>query len=231
MPSKKSDSPLPEGFIRFHGRRKGKAVSPLKLALYERFMPELAYKDAAFFTESGNNVLEIGFGGGEHLAAMAFARPNSRFLGAEPFINGVAGLVHHLCRNGDHPDNVKIYADDIRKIYPDFPDAVFDEVYLLFPDPWRKKRHAERRFINEDNIVAIHRLLKPGKDFIVATDDPTYIDWVDSKMPEFADIFLPSFRSETPPAGWITTRYEAKALRDGRQPVYYAFRKTDLFRN
>ncbi len=226
MSSEKSNqSPLPEGFIRFHGRRKGKSISPLKQSLYEEFMPILGYKDASLYNKDGINCLEIGFGGGEHLAAMAFTNPNINYLGAEPFINGVASIINHLCYEKEPPKNIRIYQDDIRKIYPDFADETFDEVYLLFPDPWRKKRHKDRRFINEENILDLHRLLKMGKMFIVATDDPTYQEWVDETMPEFKDKFELSQRTDVTPENWIQTRYEAKAIKAGRTPIYYFFKK------
>ncbi len=219
-------SPLPSDFIRFHGRRKGKTISQLKQSLYEKFMPMLSYQGADFFASSEKNCLEIGFGGGEHLAALAKAHPNTKFLGAEPFINGVTSLIHHLCYQQEStPNNIKIYPDDIRKIYSDFQDESFDEIYLLFPDPWRKSRHSERRFVNEDNILSIHRLLKRGRDFIIASDDPTYILWVDEVMPKYLDRFALRLRTETAPVDWIPTRYEIKALKAGRQPVYYFFSK------
>ncbi len=220
-----NQSPLPEGFIRFHGRRKGKSISPLKQTLYDEFMPSLEYKEGDFFNNNKRNILEIGFGGGEHLAAMAFMAPDTNFLGAEPFINGVTSLITHLCFKKTPPTNVKIYADDIRKVYEDFNDCIFDEVYLLFPDPWRKKRHKDRRFVNEENILSIHRLLKQGHNFIVASDDATYIDWVDEKMPEFKDKFEMILRTDKTPENWIQTRYEAKAIKAGRTPIYYYFKK------
>ncbi len=220
-----NQSPLPEGFIRFHGRRKGKSISTTKQELYDEYMPSLKYKNPSLFNKDGYNCLEIGFGGGEHLAEMVRARPEVNFLGAEPFINGVASLIFHLCYKQIPPDNVRVFADDIRQLYPEFDDKTFDEVYLLFPDPWRKKRHSDRRFINEDNILSVHRLLKTGKQFIVASDDPTYIDWVDEKMPEYKDKFELVLRTDIRPEGWIPTRYENKAIRAGRVPVYYFFKK------
>ncbi len=221
----KNFNPLPEGFIRFHGRRKGKAISPLKQSLYDEFMPLLKYESADFFNPNNENILEIGFGGGEHVAGMAKENPEKKYLGAEPFINGVTSLINHLCFKQTPPDNIKIYGDDIRKIYDEFKDETFDEIYLLFPDPWRKKRHKDRRFINEENIISVHRLLKTGKNFIVASDDLTYIDWVDEVMPNFTDKFEMTARLDKAPDGWIQTRYEAKAIKAGRVPIYYFFKK------
>ena len=181
-------------------------------------------------------ILEIGFGGGEHLAEMAKREAKSGFLGAEPFQNGVASLLAHL--NGSHDtgtgklelekgrtDNVRIWPGDIRELFEKFPEGVFKRIYLLYPDPWPNKRHAERRFINTYNIPHLYRLLMENGELVLATDVAPYVEWTLEKMAE-AGLFYQTKRNiHTPPRGWISTRYEKKGIAAGRQPTYLIFKK------
>ena len=165
--------------------------------------------------------LEIGFGGGEHLAWQAHRNPDVGIIGGEVFLNGVASLLGHLERNGS--DNVRIFAEDIRRFFPALPDACLSRMFVLFPDPWPKKRHADRRFIGPDNLPQLSRLLTDGGELRIATDDAIYKDWARAQMavhPDFADVTVdPAVKVED----WPPTRYEEKARAQGREPIFLRY--------
>ncbi len=166
--------------------------------------------------------LEIGFGGGEHLAALAAQHPTIGFIGCEPFINGVSSLLLLLEEGG--LDNVRIFAEDARLLLERLPDASVDRAFLLFPDPWPKRRHLERRFANAQGLDLIARVLADGAEFRAATDHPVLRDWMPAQIgghPAFALVDRALSRPET----WPATRYEAKAITEGRQPIYLTYRR------
>ena len=231
--------------LRFFGRRKGKPIRSGRAELMEMWLPKLTVKVPAkgkinlkkqFGIVPETLALEIGFGGGEHLAEIAKQDRKTGFLGAEPFQNGVASLLAHL--NGSHNtgtgelkleagrvDNVRIWPGDIRELFDRFPDGVFKRIYLLYPDPWPKKRHAERRFINSYNIPHLYRLLADDGELMLATDVAPYVEWTLEKMAEI-DLFKQTKKAvHTPPKGWIPTRYEKKGIAAGRIPTYLIFKK------
>ncbi len=165
--------------------------------------------------------LEIGFGGGEHLAAQAAAHRDVGLIGSEVFLNGVAALLGYVQR--EQLDNVRVFAEDVRHLFPALPDACFAKVFVLFPDPWPKKRHAERRFIGPANLPTLARLMPEGAELRVATDEPTYKEWAQEQLEA-----SPHFVTATPdptrrPAEWPQTRYEQKAVREGRQSIYLRY--------
>jgi tRNA (guanine-N7-)-methyltransferase len=166
--------------------------------------------------------LEIGFGGGEHLAAQAERHPAYGFIGCEPFVNGIASLLDHLDRQS--LTNVRIFPDDARVILDALPSASVDRCYVLFADPWPKARHAERRFIGSENIPRLARVIKPEGLLYLATDDARLADWMQIHMRASAD-FVELHNSSTPPNGWVPTRYEQKAIKVGRAPVYRVYRR------
>ena len=229
--------------LRFFGRRKGKGLTPSRQRLLDNLLPkvsitkEKAKKIQKSFGVPVNQVwLEVGFGGGEHLAELAFQNPNVGIIGAEPFINGVASLLAYL--NGSHryphddlgleqgrTDNVRIWPDDIRLLFPLFPDKVFNRIFVLYPDPWPKARHAERRFINATNLPELYRLLADNGELIVATDVIGYADWVKEQMVLFNKFSQVNPDQHQPPADWVSTRYEQKGIKAGRQPNYFIFCK------
>ncbi len=231
--------------IRFFGRRKGKAITGIRAKMLEEWLPQLTPKIPArgkiklsFGIKPEKLVLEVGFGGGEHLAELAKRNPMTGFLGAEVFLNGVASLMAHL--NGSHQsgtgklelekervDNIRIWPEDIRLLFDKLPDALFDEIYVLYPDPWPKKRHAQRRFINDENIPVLWRLLKPKGKVFLATDVAQYAEWAIQRMDESHLFNQIKKDTKTPPKGWISTRYEQKGLKAGRQPNYMIFQKKD----
>jgi tRNA (guanine-N7-)-methyltransferase len=171
--------------------------------------------------------LEIGFGGGEHLAYRADLLPDHGFIGCEPFLNGVAQALGHV--RDQRLANVRIHMGDALDVLRRLPDASLTMVYLLHPDPWPKARHAKRRMINDGPLALIAAKLKPGGEFRVATDDPTYLNWALMIMQRHTDDF--DWLVERPadflerPGAWIETRYGAKAHRQGRRPYYLRYRR------
>ena len=167
--------------------------------------------------------LEIGFGGGEHLAHQAALHPGISFLGAEPFVNGVAKLLALI--EDSNLQNVRIHDSDARDLLEVLPDQCFERIYLLYPDPWPKSRHKRRRFVSPETIGQFHRILLPGGQFYFASDIEDYVNWtrehvaVHGGFDEDGDVSQPY-------ENWIETRYEAKARREGRGSSYLRFRRS-----
>ncbi len=174
--------------------------------------------------------LEVGFGGGEHALAQIAAHPRVGLIACEVFANGICSLLSRVVPEGAEatgalPGNLRLWAEDARILLRLLPDACLDRLFLLFPDPWPKARHAKRRFVHPAQLPLLARVLKPGAEWRVASDDPTYQDWVTAVMGDQALFSLAAPRAERPD-GWPGTRYEAKALRAGRRPLYWSFRRT-----
>ena len=231
----------------FFGRRKGRKIRKAKTALLEQFLPKLAIgKDQEInpdmFTVSVDKLsLEIGFGGGEHLAGVALANPKTGYIGAEVFQNGVANLLSLLTgikQNAEitgeirllpeRVDNVRIFSDDVRTLFGRIKDSSLDEIFLLFPDPWPKKRHADRRFVNQKNLAEFARMLKSGGRLLIATDHPVYKSWVLRQMRGNKNFIWTAASSNDwryPPKDWVATKYQQKAIREGRRPVFFEYRR------
>jgi tRNA (guanine-N7-)-methyltransferase len=208
----------------FYGRRKGHALRRHHLELIETLLPKVRFHPEALdVTAAAAICLEVGFGGGEHLAHVAAGHPDTLFIGAEPFINGVAKLLARIEAAG--LSNIRIHDGDVRYLFEALPEAVFDRIYLLYPDPWPKTRHHRRRLINPDNLAQIHRLLKPGGQFLFASDSAEYVDWTLEQVAAHGGFTGPEGDCKVPFAGWIETRYEAKARAAGRLPSYLLYRK------
>ena len=179
-----------------------------------------------FSVERAEIWLEIGFGGGEHLAAQALAHPDIGFIGCEPFINGVATLLAAI--EADGMENIRILHDDARPYLDTLPDHSIDRVFLLFSDPWPKKKHHRRRFVNQDNLARLARVMKPGADLRFATDDMDFARWTLERLPRHRDFIWivdgPGDWRERP-GDAVVTRYETKALSAGKSCVYLTFRR------
>jgi tRNA (guanine-N7-)-methyltransferase len=177
--------------------------------------------------EPGREVwLEIGFGGGEHLLARAAERPEVRFIGCEPFVNGVAKLLAGIEARG--LDNVRVRADDALGLIEAAPEGAFSRIYLLYPDPWPKRRQQKRRFVSKANIALLARALKPGGELRFATDIDDYAGWTLARFlasPLFAWEPKTADDWRRPWEGWAPTRYEEKARREGRGSAYLTFRR------
>lgn len=212
-------------FLLSFGRRMGKTLTTRKRALVQDMLPTLAVTAELFKTEKPL-VLEIGFGGGEHLAAQAARSNDALFIGCEPFMNGVASL---LVLMDDHGlDNIKIWPEDVRLLMEKMPDHCLDQVIILFPDPWPKRRHFKRRLINEHLLTMLSRVMKKGALLTIATDHPGYASWVAHRLSAH-----PSFQSESsapfsllPPKHWVETRYQSKAKKLAMPTYYFAARNT-----
>ena len=207
----------------FYGRRKGHALRRHHLRLVEELLPRLRVDLAAPLAgTAAPRWLEIGFGGGEHLAHQAALHPEVSLIGAEPFLNGVAKLLALVEEAG--LANVRIHDGDARYLLESLPDAAFERIYLLYPDPWPKARHNKRRFVSAANLGHFHRLLVPGGLFLFASDIDDYVAWTRAHVEAHG-----GFAAEGDPArpfdDWIETRYEAKARREGRGSTYLRFRK------
>lgn len=170
--------------------------------------------------------LEIGFGGGEHLEAAALANPEVGFIGVEPFIAGVARLLAGIEAHG--LDNVRILVDDARLLLARLPDSSLERIDVLFPDPWPKSRHHKRRIVNRETCAEMARILAPGGELRLATDDPGYARWMLQALlaePRLAWTAERAADWRAPGPGHQRTRYEAKALAAGRRPVYLQCRR------
>ena len=223
----------------FYGRLRGKTLKPNQARLLRDLLPRLAVpgvgrpgaegrapvEPAALFGDARPVWLEVGFGGGEHLAELAAAHPEVGLIGAEPFVNGVAMALARI--EAAAVGNVRIHAGDARDLIDLLPAGSLARVYLLYPDPWPKTRHRERRFMNAENLAALARAMAPGAELRLATDIEDYV-----RHAVRAVAAAPGFTVSGGPAewraawpGWRTTRYEAKALREGRTPNYLIFRR------
>tara|TARA_R110002033_G_scaffold9804_5_gene32116 strand:+ start:620 stop:1321 length:702 start_codon:yes stop_codon:yes gene_type:complete len=169
--------------------------------------------------------LEIGFGGGEHMVHQAAQNPEVGIIGCEPYINGVAMLLGKIRKA--KVDNLAVYPGDVRDMFDVLPEASIDRAFLLYPDPWPKARHHRRRFVTPEHLAPLVRVLKPGAIFRVATDIPDYVRQTLEQVPGHGFKWLAEGPDDWRVAwdDWISTRYEKKALREGRVPHYLTFRK------
>jgi tRNA (guanine-N7-)-methyltransferase len=169
--------------------------------------------------------LEVGFGGGEHMVHQAARNPDKGFIGCEPYINGTAMLLGKLRRAA--LDNVAIHPGDVRDLFDVLPDASIGRAFLLYPDPWPKARHHRRRFVTPEHLEPLARVLKPGAIFRVATDIPDYVRQTLQEVPRHGFEWMAEGPSDwrAPWDDWLSTRYEQKALREGRVPHYLTFRR------
>jgi len=168
--------------------------------------------------------LEVGFGGGEHLLHRARDNPSIGFIGVEPFVTSMAKVVTAVVEEG--LSNIRLYDDDAIKLLDWMPEASIDLAYQLYPDPWPKKRHWKRRFINQQNVDRYARVIKPGSEFRFASDIDTYVDWTLRHCRDHASFQWTAQCADdwrVPWHGWPGTRYEAKAFREGRVPRYLTF--------
>ncbi|WP_299968164.1 tRNA (guanine(46)-N(7))-methyltransferase TrmB [uncultured Roseobacter sp.] len=170
--------------------------------------------------------LEIGFGGGEHLVHQAAGNPDTAIIGAEPYINGVAMLLGKIRRAA--VSNLAVHPGDARDLFDVLPGASIDRAFLLYPDPWPKTRHHRRRFVTAEHLEPLARVLRPGAIFRVATDIEDYVRQTLEEVPRHGFEWLAERPGDwrVPWEDWIPTRYEQKALREGRTPHYLTFRRT-----
>ena len=223
----------PTTLNRLYGRSQGKPLRPQQQKLVERLLPQIAVPDEGEITSErlfGDDRplhFEIGFGSGEHMAIRADMLPDHGFIGAEPYLNGVAAALGHV--EDAHLANVRIQHGDALDVLARVPDGALNFVYLLHPDPWPKARHAKRRMMNDGPVRMIADKLKAGGEFRFGTDHPVYLRHALMVMRRFTDAFewLVEDRSsfETRPGGWPETRYEAKARAQDHEVWYFRYRR------
>ncbi len=244
---RKGSGPSPEAGRRaVHGRRRGRRLRPGLEGLLQELLPRLTVtlpeaggtlEPAALFAAPPEDWpagepwpqgiwLEIGFGAGEHLAWQAERNPALGFLGAETFINGIAGLLREVRDRG--LGNIRIHRGDGRDLLDALPERSLDRVAILFPDPWPKARHHKRRIIQAQTLDRLAWVMKDGVELRLATDDMDYLKWMLERLlrhPAFQWLAERSRDWRERPADWPPTRYERKAIRQGRRPVYLRFRR------
>ena len=218
----------------FFGRRKGKRLRPAQEGLVQTLLPRLrvpaegALDPAALFGHPPERIwLEIGFGGGEHLAAQARAHPEVGLIGCEPFVNGVAKLLREV--EAGSLDGVRIWDGDATALLGRLPAGSIDRVFLLFPDPWPKRRQRKRRFVTDESLRALARVLTPGGEFRFATDIDDYAGWTLARVLRAPEFRWTARRAEDwrrPWSDWPGTRYEEKARREGRSAIFLTFERT-----
>ncbi len=220
---------------KIHGRIKGGKLSARKQRLCDDLLPRLRLTPAEqtslaplelFPADTQKVWLEIGFGGGEHLAWQAAQNPDIGFIGCEPFLNGVAKLLVFI--DEQNLQNIRIRDDDAVDILQALPAASIDRLFILHPDPWPKKRHHKRRFISQVNLDHMAKVLKPGAELRFASDIPHYVAWTLKHMARRSDFIWTAQSAKdwrTRPDDWPATRYGQKALREGRPPAHLTFVK------
>jgi tRNA (guanine-N7-)-methyltransferase len=220
----------PTTIRRLYGRRQGHKLRAGQSALVEELLPEVSVPAEGplsaerLFGDARPLELEIGFGAGEHLAGQAAMRRAHGFIGCEPFLNGVVGALGHIREAG--LVNVRLHMGDALDVIERLPDASLARVYLLHPDPWPKARHAKRRMLNHGPLDLIAAKLRPGGEFRLGTDDPTYCRWSMMVMNQRRDFDWQAKHASdflTRPADWPETRYERKARRQGHEVWYFRY--------
>jgi tRNA (guanine-N7-)-methyltransferase len=229
------DDDKPDGRRAFFGRRKGHRLRSHQAGLIDSLLPRLALDvgapapgdPAGLFPVPADAVrLEIGFGGGEYLAAQAQAHPRTGFIGCEPFVNGMAKALALI--EARALANIRLHLGDAVALIDWLPPAALAGVDLVYPDPWPKRRHWKRRFVQERTIAEMARILAPGGEFRFVSDVPDYAAWTLARVlrsPDFEWTAECADDWRRPWPGFVATRYEAKAVREGRVPCYLVFRR------
>ena len=212
--------------LRSYGRRRGRKPSARQAALLRDGLLQITV-DAAEVADASLAWLEIGFGGGEHLLWQARHNPGALIIGCEPYEDGVIKVLSAI--EADALKNLRVHMGDVRDILRVLPEGALDRAFILFPDPWPKRKHRKRRLVNSSLLELLARALKPGAELRIATD-----------IGDYARTMLEAFRSEprfawqaespadwrTQPADWVETKYEAKAIEAGRRRYYFRFLRT-----
>jgi tRNA (guanine-N7-)-methyltransferase len=219
-----------------YGRRRGRRLRPGQRSLKETLLPRLAVPlppegarldPRRLFEPPVEDVwLEVGFGGGEHLAAQAAAHPGVGLIGCEVFENGVVKLLGEIERR--RLGNIRLFVDDARLLVRALPERCLGRVFVLFPDPWPKQRHHKRRFVSTAMLTELARVMRNGAELRLATDDMDYLRWMLERAPVHPDFEWLARRPgdwRERPADWPQTRYEQKAIRAGRTPHFLRLRR------
>ena len=237
-----ADAPDTPERSRFFGRSKGKKLRQVQASVFEVLIPQLLIRLADLETSSPDDFLkglfafeptelrmEIGFGGGEHLLKRALENPMVGFIGCEPFVNGMAKLLMEVHRLDVR--NIRVFDNDATKLLRRWPKSSIAAVDLLYPDPWPKRKQRKRRFISDESLRLLADVIQPGGPFRFASDIDNYVGWTlqrifASDQWEWASMDAKDWLE--PYEGWIRTRYEAKAVEEGRIPSYLTFLRRDV---
>ncbi len=228
-----TDDPAPPERRNFYGRIRGKTLRTSQKTWLAEDLAELSLQGVHRDDNPGRVPvdlkrfggrplwLEIGFGGGEHLVHMATLYPQIGIIGCEPFVNGIAMLLGKVRAAG--LDNLAIHPGDVRDLFEVMPDGIVERAFLNYPDPWPKNRHHRRRFVTPGYLGALYRVMAPGAEFRIATDIPDYVRQALDEVPKAGFALV----SHSPVAwdDWPSTRYEQKALREGRVPDYLTYHR------
>jgi tRNA (guanine-N7-)-methyltransferase len=219
----------------FFGRRKGHPLKARQAELFDTLLPEIALDltkrapadlKTLFHHEPDTLRLEIGFGGAEHLIAQALAHPECGFIGADGFLNAIGKAL--VAIEDNDLINVRLQFGDASELLDWLPDGAFKRIDLLYPDPWPKRRQWKRRFIQDDNLKRLARILKSGGELRFATDIASYAAYALTRVMRSDDFIWTAETADDwrkPWDGFSRTRYEAKAIREGRTPAYFIFRR------
>jgi tRNA (guanine-N7-)-methyltransferase len=216
----------PEGIPhRLYGRRRGKKLRARQEKLLAEALPRLRFTGLDFAAGADALWFEVGFGGGEHTLAQMQANPNTAIIASEVYEHGLCSILSELIPEGAEatapaPPRLRLWPEDARELLMALPEGSLSRLFLMFPDPWPKARHAKRRFVHPEMLPIAARALKPGGLWRVASDDPTYQAWV-TEVFAGQTLFAGAPPATARPEGWPPTRYEAKALAAGRQPLYW----------
>ena len=212
----------------FYGRRKGKRLRDRQVDLIKDLLPQLSLPHEGplvphdLFDHPLDDVwLEIGFGGGEHLMAQALTHRSIGMIGCEPFINGMAKLLGQIDDAG--LCNIRLHNGDAIPVLARLPEASIGRAYVLYPDPWPKRRHRKRRIISDESLAMLARVIRPGGLLRFATDIDDYAAWTLARLQRSPDFIWQAEQADDwrkPWDGWLSTRYEQKAFREGRTPSY-----------
>ena len=224
-----------------YGRRRGKRLRPGQRDLVENLLPlvevdpkrEITFDPRVCFRRDIDDIwLEIGFGGGEHLAWQAETYPRIGFVGCEPYLNGVVKLLSQIRRM--KLQNVRLYRDDARLLVARLPSDTIGRAFILFPDPWPKKRHHKRRIISKEFLGLLARVLHDEAELRIATDDPIYLEWILWHLQHHPDFEWQASEQNdwrSAPHDWPVTRYEKKAIAAGRKCIFLTYRRSKRFKN
>lgn len=235
-PFSKTDSSLPKD--RLYGRRRGHPLRDRQKRLLSDYLPRIKFPTRnikhpfeAFENQPRALWLEIGFGGGEHSLAQHQIHSDIGYIACEVFENGICSLLSNLVREdvketeATVPNMLRIWNEDARILIRALPENSIEKIFLLFPDPWPKTRHAKRRFVHPERLPLLHRILTSKGQWHIASDDPTYQAWVEETM-ENQPYFKKIMQTNKRPENWPPTRYEQKAYKAGRSPIFWIFEKS-----
>ncbi|MDB2414507.1 tRNA (guanosine(46)-N7)-methyltransferase TrmB [Rickettsiales bacterium] len=216
--------------LRSFGRIQGRKLTAEKQDLIDNLLPEFSIdiEKASNIENIFNNnkfkdyCMEIGFGGGEHLVGIAKTNPDTGFIGCEPFTNGVASCLKQI--KSENPDNIKLFHGDARLLIEKLPENSLNRVFILFPDPWPKFKHHKKRIINNELFKSLSRVIAAGGSLEIATDHVEYTQWIEEEISSQIWFLWQDWSKNNPkkpPEDWIETRYQQKALKEGRTANFF----------